>query len=136
MKAEFDGLKGSDGEIRLFPESIDDIWHIKHLIRTGDLIFADTFRSLDSQTDKTRPEKTEKKPVRLGLRVEKTEFHPDTIRLRISGVIEQAPPTPVFTTPSILNRAGKSLSLNDGRRLNGNESTGPSACRPPASYIS
>ncbi len=60
MKAEFDGLKGSDGEIRLFPESIDDIWHIKHLIRTGDLIFADTFRSLDSQTDKTRPEKTEK----------------------------------------------------------------------------
>jgi protein pelota len=66
MKAEFDGLKGSDGEIRLFPESIDDIWHIKHLIRTGDLIFADTFRSLDSQTDKTRPEKTEKKTGTAG----------------------------------------------------------------------
>jgi protein pelota len=109
MKAEFDGLKGSDGEIRLFPESIDDIWHIKHLIRTGDLIFADTFRSLDSQTDKTRPEKTEKKPVRLGLRVEKTEFHPDTIRLRISGVIEQGPDTGFYHTINL--EPGREVSV-------------------------
>ncbi|KAF1073345.1 mRNA surveillance protein pelota [Methanogenium sp. MK-MG] len=109
MKAEFDALKNSDGEIRLFPESIDDIWHIKHLIRTGDLIFADTFRSLDSQTDKTRPEKTEKKPVRLGLRVEKTEFHPDTVRLRISGVIEQGPDTGFYHTINL--EPGREVSV-------------------------
>ncbi len=109
MKAECDGLKDSSGEIRLFPESIDDIWHIGHLIRTGDLIFADTFRSLDSQTDKTRPEKTEKKPVRLGLRVEKTEFHPDTVRLRISGVIEQGPDTGFYHTINL--EPGREVSV-------------------------
>lgn len=109
MKAECDGLKDSGGEIRLFPESIDDIWHIGHLIRTGDLIFADTFRSLDSQTDKTRPEKTEKKPVRLGLRVERTEFHPDTVRLRISGVIEQGPDTGFYHTINL--EPGREVSV-------------------------
>lgn len=109
MKAECDGLKDSTGEIRLFPESIDDIWHIKHLIRGGDLIFADTFRSLDSQTDKTRPEKMEKKPVRLGIRVEKTEFHPDTIRLRISGVIEQGPDTGFYHTINL--EPGREVSV-------------------------
>ena len=109
MKAEIDGLKDSNGEIRLFPESIDDIWHMKHLIRTGDLIFADTFRSLDSQTDKTRPEKTEKKPVRLALRVEKTEFHPDTVRLRISGVIEQGPDTGFYHTINL--EPGREVSV-------------------------
>ncbi|WAI01028.1 mRNA surveillance protein pelota [Methanogenium organophilum] len=98
MKAEYDTLKHSEGEIRLFPETVDDLWHINHLIRTGDLIFADTFRSMDSQTDKTRPEKAEKKPVRLGIRVEKTEFHPDTARLRISGVIEHGPDTGFYHT--------------------------------------
>ena len=109
MKAEFETLKKSDGEIRLFPESIDDLWHIKHLIRNGDLIFADTFRSLDSQTDKTRPEKTEKKAVRLGLRVEKTEFHPDSIRLRISGMIEQGPDTGFYHTINL--EPGREVSV-------------------------
>jgi protein pelota len=109
MKAEYDDLKNSEGEIRLFPESIDDLWHIKHLIRTGDLIFADTFRSLESQTDKIRPEKTEKKPIRLGIRVEKTEFHPDSLRLRISGVIEQGPDTGFYHTINL--ESGREISV-------------------------
>jgi len=109
MKAEYDTLKNSEGEIRLFPESVDDLWHINHLIRDGDLIFADTFRSLDSQTDKTRPEKAEKKPVRLGIRVEKTEFHPDTARLRISGVIEHGPDTGFYHTINL--ETGREVSI-------------------------
>lgn len=77
------------GEIRLFPETLDDLWHLYHLIATGDLVFATTFRSMEAATDKLRPEKAEKRPVRLGIRVEKTEFHQHASRLRISGVIEQ-----------------------------------------------
>lgn len=109
MKAEYDTLKNSEGEIRLFPESVDDLWHINHLVKDGDLIFADTFRSLDSQTDKTRPEKAEKKPVRLGIRVEKTEFHPDTARLRISGVIEHGPDTGFYHTVNL--ESGREVSV-------------------------
>ncbi|WP_243671043.1 hypothetical protein [Methanoculleus chikugoensis] len=43
---------------------------------------------MEAATDKLRPEKVEKRPVRLGIRVEKVEFHQHTNRLRIAGVIE------------------------------------------------
>jgi protein pelota len=88
MKAEYGELKNRYGEIRLFPESIDDLWHLRHLISPGDLVFATTFRSVDTATDKIRPEKVEKKPVRLGIRVERVEFSQHGIRLRLTGIIE------------------------------------------------
>jgi protein pelota len=88
MKAEFLEMRGSHGEIRLFAESVDDLWHLSHLVRPGDLVFATTFRSVEPVQDKLRPEKPEKKPVRLGIRVEGVAFHPYANRLRISGVIQ------------------------------------------------
>ena len=77
-----------EGEITLLPESVDDLWHLKHLIEKGDLVFALTFRKVESATDKLRPEKTERKPMRLGIRVESVEFHRFANRLRVSGIIE------------------------------------------------
>ncbi len=88
MKAEYGELKGPYGEIRLFPESLDDLWHLEHLITPGNLVFATTLRTVDTATDKLRPEKAEKRPVRLGIRVERVEFHPYANRLRVGGVIE------------------------------------------------
>jgi protein pelota len=70
------------------PESIDDLWHLRHLIAAGDLVFATTLRSVAAVTDKIRPEKVEKRPVRLGVRVEHVEFSVHAVRLRISGIIE------------------------------------------------
>jgi len=88
MKAETAELRGNYGEIRLMPESIDDLWHLRHLIAAGDLVFATTLRSVATVTDKIRPEKVEKRPVRLGVRVEHVEFSVHAVRLRISGIIE------------------------------------------------
>ncbi|WP_292410387.1 MULTISPECIES: mRNA surveillance protein pelota [unclassified Methanoculleus] len=88
MKAEVREIHKSFGEIRLFAETLDDLWHLSHLVGPGDLVFATTFRSVEAATDKLRPEKAEKRPVRLGIRVEKVEFHQHTNRLRIGGVIE------------------------------------------------
>jgi protein pelota len=88
MKAEICELQRGFGEIRLFPENIDDIWHLVHLIRPGDLVFATTLRSTETVSDKIRPEKSEKRPVRLGIRVEKVEFHHYSNRLRVTGLIE------------------------------------------------
>ncbi|MEI7857217.1 MAG: mRNA surveillance protein pelota [Methanomicrobiales archaeon] len=88
MKADYEDLKNNNGEIRLFPESIDDLWHLQHLVAPGDLVFATTFRSVDTASDKLRPEKIEKRPVRLGIRIERGEFSEHGIRLRLSGVIE------------------------------------------------
>jgi protein pelota len=88
MKAEFLEFRGSHGEVRLFAESVDDLWHLSHLVRPGDLVFATTFRSVELVQDKIRPEKPEKRPVRLGIRVEGVAFHQYSNRLRISGVIQ------------------------------------------------
>ena len=88
MKAEFGDLKAGYGEIRLFPESLDDLWHLRHLVAPGDLVFATTFRSTESASDKIRPEKVEKRPVRLGVRVEREEFSEHGNRLRLAGIIE------------------------------------------------
>jgi protein pelota len=88
MKAEVIDQKQAPGEIRLFPENADDLWHLSQLVSPGDLVFATTFRTVDAPSDKIRPEKLEKRPVRLGIRVEKVELHDYSNRLRISGTIE------------------------------------------------
>jgi protein pelota len=101
MKAEYGELKKGFGEIRLFPESIDDLWHLRHLIREGDLVFSTTFRSVDAASDKIRPEKVEKRPVRLGVRVGKIEFSEHGVRLRLTGIIEHGPDTGAHHTLNI-----------------------------------
>jgi len=101
MKVEYGELNENFGEIRLFPESIDDLWHLRHLIATGDLVFATTFRSVDTASDKIRPEKVEKKPVRLGIRIARTEFSEHGIRLRLTGLIEHGVDTGAYHTINV-----------------------------------
>ncbi|MCC7575959.1 MAG: mRNA surveillance protein pelota [Methanomethylovorans sp.] len=81
-------LRGNEGEISVLAETLDDLWHLKYIIEKGDLVFAVTKRKADAATDKLRPEKVEKKTVRLGVRVESLEFHKFSNRLRVHGVIE------------------------------------------------
>ena len=109
MKAEYGELKNGFGEIRLFPESIDDLWHLRHLISPGDLVFATTFRSVEGATDKIRPEKVEKRPVRLGVRIERVEFSEHGIRLRLFGIIEHGPDTGAHHTINV--ETGFEISL-------------------------
>jgi protein pelota len=78
-------LKGKEGEIKLVPENLDDLWHLKHIIEPGDVIFAYTKRITES-SDKLRSDK-EKITVRLGIEVERVEFHKFANRLRVSGRI-------------------------------------------------
>jgi protein pelota len=80
------------GEIKLVPENLDDIWHLYNIIEEGDLVRAVTFRtSEDEKADKLRAKKTEKKRMKLGIRVEKLAFHEFSNRLRIQGVIVEGP---------------------------------------------
>jgi protein pelota len=104
MKADYCEMKRSSGEIRLFPETLDDLWHLRHLIHAGDLVFAVTFRSPDAAQDRIRPEKLEKRPVRLGIRVQKVEFDQDARRLRISGLIEHGPDSGCYHTIQVETR--------------------------------
>ena len=87
MKVNKEEYRGDYGEISLQPESLDDLWHLKYIVEPGDTVFAMTFRAVDSVSDKIRPDKVEKKLVRLGIKVESTEFHKFSNRLRIKGTI-------------------------------------------------
>ncbi|UCD91904.1 MAG: mRNA surveillance protein pelota [Methanobacteriota archaeon] len=79
------------GEIKLLIQTPDDLWHIYNLVEQGDSVHATSYRREEKVRDKLRPERMEKKKMRIGLRVEKVEFHDFSDRLRVHGVIEQAP---------------------------------------------
>jgi protein pelota len=109
MKVEWGEVRRGYGEARLLPEVPDDLWHLEHLVSPGDLVYATTLRTADTPQDKLRPEKAEKRPVRIGIRVEKISFHPYTNRLRIGGVIEHGPDLGAHHTFNI--DAGTELSV-------------------------
>ncbi|HJJ50305.1 MAG TPA: mRNA surveillance protein pelota [Methanocorpusculum sp.] len=79
------------GEYKLIPESIDDLWHLSHLISPGNTVYAVTLRTVDGPTDKLRSEKLEKRPVKIGVKCEKVEFVPESARLRVFGIITYGP---------------------------------------------
>ena len=87
MKVLKKELRFSEGEISLVTESLDDLWHLKYILEPGDLAYSYTKRRIEGATDKLRPEKEAKKTVRLGIKVEKVEFHKFSNRLRIHGTI-------------------------------------------------
>ena len=89
MKIIYKALK--KGIIKLIPETMDDLWHLQHIIDKGDLVRALTFRTAEQSTDKLRTKKADKRPMVLGIRVEDVEFHQFSARLRIHGVIEEGP---------------------------------------------
>ncbi|NLC90820.1 MAG: mRNA surveillance protein pelota [Methanocorpusculum parvum] len=93
MKAEVPEPLKRDGfgEYKLIPESVDDLWHLSHLISPGNTVYAVTLRTVDGPTDKLRSEKLEKRPVKIGVKCEKVEFVPESSRLRVFGLISYGP---------------------------------------------
>ncbi len=77
------------GSIKLLPQNLDDLWHISNLVEAGDLVRATTFRREERKTDKVRPERVERVRLKLGIRVQRVEFHEFADRLRIHGLIEE-----------------------------------------------
>ncbi|MDP2216830.1 MAG: mRNA surveillance protein pelota [Methanolobus sp.] len=109
MRVTNRNLRGREGEISVTAETLDDLWHLKYIIENGDLVFSLTKRKADTAADKLRPEKVEKKNVRLGLRVNGLEFHRFSNRLRVHGVIEHGMDTGQHHTFNI--EEGTNLSI-------------------------
>ncbi len=85
------GKDGGLGEIKVLPETDDDIWHLYNVICVGDLVTASTTRRDEKADDKLRAERAEKKRMTLGVRVEKIEYDQEGLRMRLLGVIEEGP---------------------------------------------
>lgn len=80
-----------NNRIKLQTENLNDLWHLQHLISPEDVITSVTWRRPESETDKIRPERQEKKRVKLSLRVKDLEFQKFSNKLRVLGEIEKGP---------------------------------------------
>jgi len=89
MRVIYKDLK--HGKIKLRVETLDDLWHLHHLVEPTDIATAQTWRREREVKDKLRPERLEKRRVTLSVCVEGIEFHKHTNRLRLLGKIVGGP---------------------------------------------
>ena len=83
---------GKRGLIEVVPETLDDLWHLYHIIGPGDLVSSRTTRRIQDNTgERLRSDRGIKKSFFLGIRVENIKFHRYTGKLRATGVIEKGP---------------------------------------------
>lgn len=79
-----------EGKLKIKPENLDDLWLLKNIMESNDLVFAKSYRRVRDET-KARADKGERKLVFIGLRVEDVAFHRYSNRIRILGRIEKGP---------------------------------------------
>lgn len=81
-----------NGFIEVLPEVLDDLWHLSHIIVSGDSVSSKTTRRIQDNTgDKLRSDRGIKKTFFLRIKVETVNFHMFTGKLRITGVITKGP---------------------------------------------
>jgi protein pelota len=80
------------GVIEVVPETLDDLWHLSHIIEQGDLVSSLTSRRIqDSTGERLRSDRGIKKTFFMGVRVDEISFHKYTGKLRATGTIEIGP---------------------------------------------
>ena len=78
--------------VEILPETLDDLWHLSHIIEVGDNASSKTpSRIQDTSGDKLRSDRGVKKTFYLSLDVENVSFHLFTGKLRLTGVITRGP---------------------------------------------
>lgn len=79
------------GVIKLVPETLDDLWSLYNVVESGDKVYARTTRAIKITQEDARPTKGKRRRLNVGLNVEKVAFHESVNRLRIMGLILEAP---------------------------------------------
>ena len=89
MKILYMNLK--KGIAKVLPESLDDLWHLYNVILEKDEVHARTTRELKVEDQYARPKRGKRVPVLLGVKVEKMFWDKILNRLRIHGIVCEAP---------------------------------------------
>ncbi|MCX8176170.1 MAG: mRNA surveillance protein pelota [Candidatus Bathyarchaeota archaeon] len=85
---EFDQKKGF---FSVAVENLDDLWHIYNLISKDDVVYAKTTREIKVRGEAGRPVKGRRILLTLGLKVVELFFDKNLSRVRLRGVIVDAP---------------------------------------------
>lgn len=81
-----------EGFMIVVPETLDDLWHLSHIVEVGDYISSKTTRRIQDNTgDKLRSDRGVKKTFFLKIKIQTTSFHIFTRKLRLTGVITEGP---------------------------------------------
>ena len=75
------------------PESLDDLWHLYNIILKRDEVYARTTRQVKLDDQYARSTKAKRVPVNLGVQVEKMYWDRVLNRLRVNGIVIDAPET-------------------------------------------
>ena len=79
--------KDGSGVIFIQPDTAEDLWHAYNLIRVGDNVRCTTIRKV-IQESSTGSTTSNRKRFLLTIAVEKVDFDPQGLQLRISGTVE------------------------------------------------
>ncbi|MCX6777914.1 MAG: hypothetical protein NT157_03435 [Candidatus Micrarchaeota archaeon] len=76
------------GELKVVPESLEDLWHLERVLEQGDLVKGKSFRRFKLDEG----DSGERKAVTIELEAKKIEFHKHANILRVTGVIKSGTP--------------------------------------------
>jgi len=79
------------GTVSVMPEVLDDLWVLYNIIQKGDRVYAKTRREVRAGNRYDRAEKGKRVSVLLGVTVEKAVWDRNLNRLRVHGLICDAP---------------------------------------------
>jgi protein pelota len=77
--------------VKLVPESLDDLWHLLHLISPGDLVYGRTTREVKVRESTGEISEGRRFPMYLGIRVKEASLDRHMGRLRVRGIVVEAP---------------------------------------------
>ena len=80
--------EGDRERLTVVPESLDDLWHLSHIVEPGDRVAGDTTRRIQRNDDQLRDTGGEREHLWVELGVETVEFARFANRLRVGGLIE------------------------------------------------
>ncbi|MFA5363663.1 MAG: mRNA surveillance protein pelota [Candidatus Bathyarchaeia archaeon] len=79
------------GIAKVMPETLDDLWHLYNIILEKDEVHARTTRQTKTDEQYARSTRAKRVPVNLGLTVDKMYWDRTLNRLRVNGIVCEAP---------------------------------------------
>jgi protein pelota len=79
--------KDASGMVLLRPDTPEDLWHAFNLLTTGDLVRCTTVRKVVKESS-TGSTSSNKKRMMLTIDIQKVDFDPDVLQLRVSGTVQ------------------------------------------------
>jgi protein pelota len=86
LKKQISAKDGS-GMVLIRPDTSEDLWHAYNLLQIGDLVRCTTVRKIVKESN-TGSTTSSKKRLMLTVAVEKVDFDPDVLEVRLSGTVQ------------------------------------------------